>query len=139
VFPDNATAPLEKNLELNVLAVAVANLADGPAGQEAAQPTIDDLFNTFVAAFTSAKDHNVGTLNTGSIGTGVFANSTTVVYVMQKLAAMHVGINLRYYGVDKKTPQKDLDATVNKVVDAYTKSQTHTVKHLLELAHDILK
>jgi hypothetical protein len=82
--------PLPKNVELNVLAVAVASLED-LKNQEAAQPTIDDLFNTLVAAFKLAKDNSVTTLNTGGIGAGVFQNSPKVVYVLQKLAAMQGG------------------------------------------------
>jgi hypothetical protein len=129
--------PLDKNVELNVLAVAVANLANSP-GKENAIDTLDDLFDTFVAAFTVAKDNKVDTVNTGAIGTGVFKNSTQVVYAMQKLAAMQVGINLRYYGL-KSSDKQQWDPTVDKIIAAYEGSSTKTIKHLLELAHDNLK
>lgn len=133
----NYIKPLDKNFELNVLAVAVANLTnakDGPADVT----TIDDLFNTFVAGFTAAKENKVDTINTGAIGTGVFKNSTKVVYAMQKLAAMQVGINLRYYGL-KSDDKKAWDPIVDDIIKSYNASPTQTVKHLLELAHDKLK
>jgi hypothetical protein len=57
---------------------------------------------------------------------------------MQKLAAMQVGINLRYYGLSK-ADQSSWDPIVDQITAAYDKSSTHTVKHLLELAHDSLK
>lgn len=129
--------PLPKNVELNVLAVALASL-EGTTGQEAEQPTIDDMFNTLVAGFKLAKDNKVTTLNTGPIGTGIFKNSTKVVYVMQKLAAMQVGINLRYYGLSK-ADQSTWDPIVDHIVADYGKGGSHTVKRLLELARDSLK
>ncbi|WP_131829085.1 hypothetical protein [Mycobacterium numidiamassiliense] len=128
--------PLPRNVELNVLAVALASL-EGTTGQEAEQPTIDDMFNTLAAGFKLAKDNKVTTLNTGPIGTGIFKNSTKVVYVMQKLAAMQVGINLRYYGLSK-ADQSTWDPIVDHIVADY-KGGSHTVKRLLELAHDSLK
>jgi hypothetical protein len=134
--------PLPKNVELNVLAVAVASL-EGLTNQEAAQPTINDLFNTLVAAFQLAKGKGVTTLNTGGIGTGVFENSPKVVYAMQRLAATHVGINLRYYGLGKdaqgKDEKKTWDPIVDQIIADYGKSGTQTIKHLLEIAHDALK
>lgn len=141
----NFIKPLDKNFELNVLAVAVANLTnakDGPADVT----TIDDLFNTFVAGFTVVKENKVDTINTGAIGTGVFKNSTKVVYVLQKLAAMQVGINLRYYGLKPASPpqfskgeKEQWDPIVDDILKSYNGSTTQTVKHLLELAHDKLK
>lgn len=124
----------------SVSAVAVASLAGSaslPADQTALA-TIDDLFNTLVAGFKLAKDNKVTTVNTGGIGTGVFQNSTKVVYAMRKLAATHVGVDLNYYGL-KATEQKNWGSVVGKIEADYHKSSTKTVKHLLELAHGNLQ
>ena len=139
--------PLSHNVELNVLAIAVSSLegVKDEKTEQSAQNTIDDLFNTFVAGFTLAKEQKVTELNTGGIGTGVFRNSTKVVYVMQKLAATHVGLKaLTYYGIDQNVPKqkdelKDWDAAADKITSSYDTSATKTVRHLLELAHQILK
>ena len=116
--------PKPKNVEVNVLAVAVASL-EGLTKQEAEQPTIDDMFNTLVAGFKLAKDHKVTTLNTGPIGTGIFQNSKEVVYAMQKLAAMQVGIDLNYYGISN-TDQSDWDPIVDQIIATYDKGGPHT-------------
>ena len=139
--------PLDKNLELNALSMAVAELPENSGLEvQAGLDTVNDLFNTFVAAFTVAKANGVDTVNTGGIGTGAFHNSTKVVYALQKLAAMQVGVNLYYYGLKPadppkfpKTEQEQWDPIVDDIVDTYNKSGTHTVKHLLELASDKLK
>jgi hypothetical protein len=139
-----------KNLELNTLSMAVAELPkiDDPVAAlkvQAGLDTVSDLFNTFVAAFTVAKANGVGTVSTGGIGTGAFHNSTKVVYVLQKLAAMQVGINLYYYGLHQadapkfpKSEQELWDPIVNDIVVEYGKGPA-TVKHLLEIASDKLK
>jgi hypothetical protein len=59
---------------------------------------------------------------------------------MQKLAAMQVGINLRYYGLSKGD-KPTWDPIVDQIIAAYNndKSSTHTVKYLLERAHIALK
>lgn len=126
------------NQELNVLAVAVADLEyeQHIPFEQTAQPTIDDLFNTFVAAFTVAKDNKVDNINTGPIGTGVFQNDKRVIYVTQKLAAMQVGVNLTYYGLDGQ--QAPYDAVVKSIVDEYDNGQPKTVEQLLKYAQNKL-
>jgi len=140
--PDTAFGlihPLSHNVELNVLAIAVSSLEGEKEVEQTAQNTIDDMFNTLVAGFTLAKSHSVTEVNTGGIGTGIFQNSKEVVYVIQKLAASHVGLKtLNYYGVGDKD-KTDWDGVVTKVVSKYEAGGTKTVKHLLELARDELK
>jgi hypothetical protein len=58
--------------------------------------------------------------------------------VLQKLAAIQVGINLRYYGIDKKTEQTPWDSIVDQITTDYGKSKTSTVKNLLEIAQKSL-
>ncbi|OBA59933.1 hypothetical protein A5647_15765 [Mycobacterium sp. 1100029.7] len=135
------TQPQKPNQRLNVLAVAVEKL-DGSHAQQFALNTIEDLFNTFVAAFTLAKDVKPNTIiNTGPIGTGDFENDPKVVYVMQKLAALQVGgITLRYWGFDPKTitQQHDYDPMVDRIVEKWKKDPDQKTLNLLLIAHSLL-
>jgi Poly (ADP-ribose) glycohydrolase (PARG) len=125
------------NQHLSVLAVAVEKL-DGSHAQQFGLDTMLDLFNTFVAAFTLAKEVKPNTIiNTGPIGTGDFENDPEVIYVMQNLAAQEVGgITLRYWGYDpKSTEQKEYDPMVNDIIATWKKDADKKVLNLLLIAH----
>ncbi len=126
------------NQRANILAVAVEKL-DGSTTQQTALDTIDDLFNTFVAAYTvAAKATPKLTVNTGPIGTGDFRNDRRVIYVMQHLAAQQVGgITMRYWSLND-TDKTQWDKAVSKIVSDWTNDKDHNVKRLLRLAHDCL-
>lgn len=136
-----ATEAQTPNQRLNVLAVAVEKV-DKSWAQQSDIKTLDDLFNTFVAGFTLAKNikPNV-TINTGPIGTGDFQNDPKVIYVMQNLAAQQVGgITLRYWGYDPKTytDQKSYEPMVNQIIDKWKKDPDKKVANLLLIAYGSL-
>ncbi|MEB4211366.1 hypothetical protein [Mycobacterium sp. 94-17] len=136
------TQPQNPNQHLNVLAVAVEKV-DGSQTQQFALNTMEDMFNTFVASFTLAKDIKPGTtINTGPIGTGDFKNDPKVVYVMQNLAAQLVGgITLRYWGFDPKDPKKqqqDYDPMVTQILGKWKKDADKKTLNLLLIAHSCL-
>ena len=126
------------NQRANILAVAVEKL-NGSTTQQTALDTIDDLFNTFVAAYTVAAEATPKlTINTGPIGTGDFRNDRRVIYVMQHLAAQQVGgITMRYWSLSD-TDKTQWDKAVNKIVSDWTNDKDRNVKRLLLLAHDCL-
>jgi hypothetical protein len=134
-------AQTPSNQRLNVLAVAVEKV-DKSWAQQSALETIEDLFNTFVAAFTLAKNIKPNVIiNTGAIGTGDFQNDKKVIYVMQNLAAQQVGgITLRYWGYDpdKNPKQKSYDPMVAQIVDKWKKDADKKTLNLLLIAHGCL-
>ncbi len=100
----------------DVLAMAAPDLRRHVGGKSFTGKEIEvlqDLFNTFVAGFVKAAGHepqvNVPAdqkfmIHTGGIGTGIFGNDKVVVYVLQCLAAQHVGgVDLTFYMVDAAT------------------------------------
>lgn len=126
--------------EAFILAVAVPQLPEKNPPQKTSA-TINDLFNTFVAAYVVAKK-DAGTakqavVNTGPIGTGVFNHDKEVVYVLQNLAAQQVGVDLRYWS-GPTTDKKAWDAKVKAITEQYGNDKTKTVSHLLEIAHNVL-
>ncbi len=127
------------NQHLNVLAVAVEKL-DGSPAQQFGLNTLDDLFNTFVAAYTVAKAAKPNAIiNTGPIGTGDFKNDPKVIYVMQNLAAQQVGgVTLRYWGLDSKKQQQDFDPMVTQIVDKWKKDPDKKILNLILIAHACL-
>jgi hypothetical protein len=126
------------NQHANVLAVAVEKL-DGSTRQQTALDTLDDLFNTFAAAYAVARQAAPNrTVNTGPIGTGDFKNDARVIYVMQHLAAQQIGgVTMRYWSLSD-ADKTQWDNAVNKIVSDWTKDKDHNVKRLLALAHDCL-
>jgi hypothetical protein len=132
------TQPQKPNQHLNVLAVAVEKL-DGSHAQQFGLETLEDLFNTFVAGFTLAKDVKPNVvINTGPIGTGDFENDPKVIYVMQNLAARQVGgITLRYWGYDPKNnkQQQSYDPMVKDIVEKWKKDKDQKTLNLLLIAH----
>ena len=127
---------LPTNQVVHILAVAVPKLPKNPTHQQQTDIyTIDDLFNTFVAAYQATKDVAKGNvrINTGPIGTGDFGHDKTVVYVMQHLAAQHVGVNLRYWTV-KDTVQQDYDKVVKDIVKDHDAATDRSLSHLVSIA-----
>ncbi|WAC92959.1 hypothetical protein [Mycobacterium sp. Aquia_213] len=140
----NTTKPQSPNQHLNVLAIAVEKL-NGTWEEQSDIKTLDDLFNTFVAGFTLAKNIKPNVvINTGPIGTGDFKNDPKVIYVMQNLAAQQVGgITLRYWGYnpdDKKhhPEQQSYDPTVAQIIDKWKKDPDKKVINLLLIAYGCL-
>jgi hypothetical protein len=134
-MPDlySAITVLPKNQQANVIAMAVPKLKQVP--QQTALETVDDLFNTFAAAYSLVPPGS--TINTGPIGTGDYRNSTLVVYVMQNLAAQQAGVKLVYWGLSQ--PDKDnYDKVVNKITTDYSHdkgtSGDDNLSHLIWLA-----
>jgi len=130
-------SPQNPNQDLNVLAVAVEKISKGP--EQTALDTLDDLFNTFVAAYTVAKDAKPNTrINTGPIGTGDFQNDPKTIYVMQDLAAKQIGgLDIRYWGLTT-AEQKEDEAMVKKIVDNWQKDKDKSMTQLVLLAHECL-
>lgn len=122
--------------EINILAIA-APLIDPPSPQEATSlDTIEDLFNTFVAGFQLAKDVRGGSptlINTGPIGTGAFHNNRYIVYVLQRLAAHQVGVDLKFWAYPDDVVKKATNDYYNKI------KKDGTVKQLLQSTHDIMQ
>lgn len=144
--------PLPSNQVINVLAVAVPNLA-GSKEDPKSQKTINDLFNTYVAGFTLALHHQSPSLtatvvNTGPSGTGVFLNDKETVFVMQNLAAMQVGkMDLTYWDSSLVDSSGTVTATgkayekkLSDIVGAYKSSsdKNKNVTTLLTIAHNEL-
>jgi Poly (ADP-ribose) glycohydrolase (PARG) len=129
------------NQRLTVLAMAVEKVAKKWEEQSDIK-TLDDLFNTFVAGFTLAKNINPNVIiNTGPIGTGDFDNDPKVIYVMQNLAAQQVGgITLRYWGYypDNYAEQKGYEPMVNQIIDKWKKDPDKKVGNLLLIAYGCL-
>ncbi|SPM41272.1 hypothetical protein MNAB215_3477, partial [Mycobacterium numidiamassiliense] len=128
--------PQKPNQELNVLAVAVEKIT---TAQQTELDTLDDLFNTFVAAYAVAKDAKPNTIiNTGPIGTGDFNNDDKVIYVMQHLAAQQIGgLNLRYWGLTQGQ-QNTYDSMVAKIIGNWQKDPNKSMTRLVVLAHECL-
>jgi hypothetical protein len=129
------------NQHLTVLAMAVEKVAKKWEEQSDIK-TLDDLFNTFVAGFTLAKNIKPNVIiNTGPIGTGDFDNDPKVIYVMQNLAAQQVGgITLRYWAYDPKNnaEQKPYDPMVAKIIDKWKKDPDKKIGNLIAIAHGCL-
>ncbi|MEV0696485.1 hypothetical protein AB0I53_00990 [Saccharopolyspora sp. NPDC050389] len=81
---------------VNVLAMAAPLSQSRELTHQLGQALVDDLFNTFVAAFTLAREtaKQPVLINSGPIGTGDFHNNRYLVYVLQVLAAQETGVNL---------------------------------------------
>jgi hypothetical protein len=126
-------AVLSQNQEANVLAIAVPKLKQ--TNQQTALDTVDDLFNTFAAAYSLVSPGS--TINTGPIGTGDYKNNPLVVYVMQDLAAQQAGVDLVYWGVSKDDQTKYNDL-VSKITNQYNTDKTNpaddNLSHLIWLA-----
>ena len=126
---------------VNILAMAAPHLSSQDHKVQTALDTVKDLFNTFVAGYTVVKE-NAGSkkvlIHTGAIGTGDFNNSRCVVYVLQRLAAGHVDVNLKFWGY------KDVDnynTIHDKIVKTYKDAPAteHTLEHLLEISSSELR
>ena len=128
--------PQHPNESAHVLAIAVEKLSGTKAQITAAQTdikTIEDLFNTFVAGYTLAKQDAPGAfINTGPIGTGDFNNDKQTVYVMQSLAWMQIGgVTVRYWG-------ETYDDMLGKIVKHWQNDKDKTVSNLMWIAHHCL-
>lgn len=98
---------------INILAIAAPKLRN--TSEQAHLDTIEDLFNTCMAGFTLAKNSTNPKkrtrIHTGPFGCGAFHNSSCVVYVVQKLAAMQLGIDLVFHGYPRDA-EEDLQAVL---------------------------
>jgi hypothetical protein len=125
--------PQKPNQKVQVLAMAVEKLepATKTSTQQTDINTIEDLFNTFVAGYTLAKQSSPGAvINTGPIGSGDFNNDPKVVYVMQNLAWRHVGgLTVQYYG----SPD---DEMVTRILNNWDKDADKKVINLMIIAHN---
>jgi hypothetical protein len=136
----NYTTVLKPNQDANILAVAVEKL-DGTPAQQTAFNTLDDLFNTFVAAYIIANQAKPNTtINTGPIGTGDFKNDPQTIYVMQHLAAQQIGgLNLRYWALDPTKQQQPWDGMVNKIINNWNSDTAdQSITRLIYYAHECL-
>ena len=90
-----------------------------------------DLFNTFVAGYSLAKEAMPGTrINTGNIGTGDFKNDRKSLYVLQRLAWRHIGgLNVRYWSVG--SIKNDGDTAYELIIKHWENDKDKTVKNLL--------
>jgi hypothetical protein len=154
LLEDRYTTPLKKDeaQQIIVLAMAAPSLK-GTSGQQWTHNTLRDLFNTFVAGFQLSRDvadkaattpagrrHAAANppvlINTGGIGTGAFDNNPTVVAVLQVLAARQVGgVHVKLWGYDKSNIDT-VTTYVESIRDAYKKSKSPTIKHLIELTFE---
>jgi hypothetical protein len=127
--------PQHPNQNVNVLAFAVEKVEG--LTQQFELATMEDLFNTFVAAYTLAKFAMPGaTINTGPIGTGDFNNDPETVYVMQKLALQQIGgLTINYWGL----PSTDrYDNRVNQIISKWKTTADNSVNNLVKVAHACL-
>jgi len=135
-----ATQPLPKAQTYNVLAAAAPKLPGTEAQYQFGRNTLEDLFNTFVAAFQLALAHGgTGglTINTGKIGAGAFHNDAGVVYVLQRLAAEQVSerITLKFWGYSDSEASAASGQLVSVVTAFNDKGQSDkTVNGLLGVA-----
>jgi hypothetical protein len=89
--------------KVNILAIAAPRLADNDKETQTAKLVAKDIYNTLVAGFVHAKDHNESgnplEIHSGRIGCGVFNNDPNLVYLLHIAAAQQVGdINLVMHG-----------------------------------------
>jgi Poly (ADP-ribose) glycohydrolase (PARG) len=115
----------------NVLAIAVEHLPNKDHSTQYNPDVIIDLFNTFVAGYSLAKETMPGArINTGNIGTGDFNNDPKVVYVLQRLAWRHIGgLDVRYWSVGGI--KNDGDTTYQLIIKHWENDKDKTVKNLL--------
>jgi hypothetical protein len=106
---------------------------DGSKQQQTDIKTLEDLFNTFVAGYTLAKEDKPNTLiNTGPIGTGDFQNDPQVIYVMQNLAWRQIGqVSVRYWG-------ETYEDMVGKILKKWQNDPNRKVSNLMWIAHHCL-
>ena len=128
---------------VNIIAMAAPCLKDKAEG--ANLDVVEDLFNTAVAGFASSKsaifDKSKRSLvHTGQLGAGCFNNNARVVYVVQKLAAQHLDVDIAFHGYDDKTArlaEDDYSAILNRFYDA--KTTDRSIEHLLSATSDEMK
>jgi Poly (ADP-ribose) glycohydrolase (PARG) len=127
----NTAATYHPPLVANVLALAVEHLPNSDRSTQYSPDVIIDLFNTFVAGYSLAKEAMPGTrINTGNIGTGDFKNDPKVVYVLQRLAWRHIGgLNVRYWSVG--SIKNDGDTAYDLIIKHWQNDKDKTVKNLL--------
>ena len=143
---DQYSTALPASQTFNVLAMAAPKL-NSPA-DAATLPVVMDLFNTFVAGFTLAKQGasvSSPLINTGALGAGVFNNSRQVVFVLQDLAARYVGVNLQFWDYDPSTPDTLEAQYVQPILARYQADAAanpglnNNILHLVTLASDALQ
>jgi hypothetical protein len=157
---DRDSALLPKDEQIIILAMAApcvgANCPGGGKPEPKSWLTIRDLFNTFYAGFLLASDNPGGPegrrpatgsparrgtaggrvrINTGPIGSGDFGNDKSAVYVLQRLAAEHAGVDIRFWAYNESESHvKDATAAYDSIVKDYNAASTKTIAKLLEIA-----
>lgn len=136
----NGKGNMVKPAVVNILAIAAPHLEKPDPKVQAALETVKDLFNTCVAGFTVTSEAGGKDvlIHTGALGTGDFHNSRCVVYVLQRLAANQVGVNLKFWGYTDADVKK-FDPIYEDILKAYDSEKTKTVERLLELAAEHLE
>ncbi len=126
---------------INVLAIAAPKLKDKTCGAQL--DTVEDLFNTAVAGFETAKAACLDktksiVIHTGKLGAGCFNNDANVVYVIQKLAAQHVGVDIRFHGYGNSEAAK-AEEYYDNVINNFGSQADHSIQKLLEVASQVMR
>lgn len=95
---------LNEAQKTNLLAIAAPKLDTRNLIKQTDLRTVEDLFNTVMAGFTLAKAQAAQEnkdkkclIHSGKLGCGEFSNNVIVVYLVQRLAAEHLGIDLKLH------------------------------------------
>jgi len=124
-------SPLQK---VNILAMAAPKVAS--KNDSFQLETIQDIFNTAIAGFSSCKKPAL--IHTGPLGAGAFNNDAKVSYVVQKLAAEHIGVDLLFHGYSKHKAQgaESIHQEIKKVFLSQKKKH-RTIENLLQITSNL--
>ncbi|MHC5542863.1 hypothetical protein ACYOEI_31965, partial [Singulisphaera rosea] len=135
-----ADEELQQPFTINILAMAAPRLSK--TEPKASQAIVKDLFNTFVAGFTLAKEQAKGEpvlIHTGPIGAGDFNNDKSAVFVIQRMAALTVGkVNLKFWAYSDQEARdanvKYYDPIMSEFHDPKAKTTDRSLIRLLNIA-----
>ena len=122
--------------KVNILAMAAPKVSRKPESFQL--ETIHDLFNTVIAGFSSCEKPAL--IHTGPIGAGAFNNDAKVSYVVQKLAAEHIGVDLKFHGYSKGKAQ-EAESIYQQIKEKFlSKGKKHrTITRLLQVTSDLFR
>jgi hypothetical protein len=96
---------LDRPQEVNLLAIAAPKLYGKTLEEQWDLNTLKDNFNTLMAGFQLVKDQAEGPppgpppcIHSGQIGCGVFNNNPHAIYLLHRLAAQHLGVEIKLHG-----------------------------------------